>query len=131
VTCDGAAWTEIVQQSHTCRALLDKLLASDLPDRVKARVAEDGQTFTYAERTLDYYDACIRGFQAAQAKRLEEARSQYSRAKEIARLLAEDKVSTSLSSAHANAANAFEATLATGALKHLARLLDEPMSRKP
>jgi hypothetical protein len=61
VTCDRAAWIEIVQQSRTGRALLDKLLAGDLPDRVKARIAEDGQTFTYAERTLDYYDACIRG----------------------------------------------------------------------
>jgi hypothetical protein len=124
LACDGPTWTEIVAQSRACRLVLDKVLASKLPERIRARVAEDERTFAYAERTIAYYDACVRAFQALRANRLEEARSGYARAKELAGLLAEDKLSASMSASHANAANAFEATLAQGALARLAQGID-------
>jgi len=122
--CDGPTWTEIVAHGRECRTAIDKVLSSPLPQRIKARIAEDKRTFTYAERTIAYYDACIRGLLAARAKRMDEARGQHARAKDLAKLLQEDKTSASLSSAHASAANAFEATLAKGALERLGRLVD-------
>lgn len=122
--CDGPTWTEIVAHGRECRTAIDKVLSSSLPQRIKARIAEDKRTFTYAERTIAYYDACIRGLLAARAKRMDEARGQHARAKDLAKLLQEDKTSASLSSAHASAANAFEATLAKGALERLGRLVD-------
>ena len=128
--CDGPTWLEILQHSRNCRAEINRALEMDLPPRIRARIAEDERAFTYAERTISYYDACVRAFQAVRSGRKEEARQHYGRAGELARLLAQDKVSASMSSSHASAADAFEATLATGALKHLARLLDSPDTKR-
>lgn len=104
-------------------------LNSPFADRFRARIAEDERTFAYAERTMGYYDACIRGFQAARSRRFDEARRQYARAQQFARLLREDTTSASLSSTHANAANALEASGAKGALDRLARLLEQGPAR--
>jgi hypothetical protein len=117
---------EIVAHSHTCRRLIDEALGMQLPERVRARIAEDERLFTYGERTVAYYHACVQAFQLARSGRRTEARQQLAAAKRLAHLLRQDVTSTTLSSSHANAPDAFTATRATGALKHLAKLLAEP-----
>ncbi len=124
--CDGPTLVEIVAHARTCRELIDEALGMELPERIEVRLAEDERMFTYGERTIDYFDQCVQAFQLGRAGRREEARGHYAEARRIAGFLRSDTVSTTMSSAHANAANAFEATYATGALEHLAKLLGPP-----
>jgi hypothetical protein len=122
--CEGPTLVEMVEHGKTCRALLTEAMAQPAPDRIRARLAEDERTFTYAERTLRYYDECVQAFQLAWSGRREEAKRHYAEARRAADLLRADKTSTSLSSSHANDENAFTATLAPGALDRLAKLLE-------
>jgi len=141
--CDGNTLVEIVGHAEKCRELLDQAVAGRrveqrpsavpaqpgaavphaLPDRIKARLAEDERLFTYGERTVLYFDACVQAFQLARAGRRDEARRHFAEAKRLAGLLRQDTTSTKMSSSHANASNAFVATYATGALARLAELL--------
>ncbi len=122
VKCDGPTLVEIVQHAETCRKLIDQATAAELPERIKARVAEDERMFTYGERTVCYYHQCAKAFRLARAGKLEEARPHYAEARRLAELLRGDTVSV----AHCytpGAPNAFVATRATRALDHLAKLL--------
>jgi hypothetical protein len=121
---DGVTLVEMVEHGKTCRALLTEAMAQPAPDRIKARLAEDERTFTYAERTLRYYDECVQAFQLAWAGHREEARPHYAEARRVADLLRSDTMSTRMASSHANDENALTATLAPKALDHLAKLLD-------
>ena len=109
-------------QGRTCRTLLDQALAADLPQRIQARVAEDERMFTYGERTVAYYHECARAFLLGRAGKIEEARPHYVEAKRIAELLRADTTSVAFCYSP-GAPNAFEATYATRALEHLAKLL--------
>jgi len=125
--CDGPTLVEIVEHGRTCRELIDQALAMNLPERIKARIAEDERTFTYGERTVAYLHECVQAFRLGRSGKREEARPHYDEAKRLADLLRQDTESV----AHCYtpyAANAFEATYATRALEHLAKLLggDEP-----
>jgi hypothetical protein len=97
-----------------------------LPERINARIAEDDRTFTYAERTLAYYDACVLAFQLGRAGQREEARRHFDEAKRLAELLRQDAWSVDLSFVHDEPfpLDAFHATYATGALDHLKKLLE-------
>ncbi|MGB2823680.1 MAG: DUF4838 domain-containing protein, partial [Phycisphaerae bacterium] len=53
--CNGPTFLEIVAAGRTCRKLIDRALTARLP----ARIAEDERLFTYGERTIAYYHACI------------------------------------------------------------------------
>jgi hypothetical protein len=128
--CEGPALLEIVGHADACRGSLGQALAMELPDRVKARIREDEETFTYGERTIRYLYECVEAFRLGRAGARDGARRHYREAVRIAELLRRDTTSTSLSSAHANAKNAFVATYATGALEHLAKLLDDPSSTR-
>ncbi len=123
VECEGPTLVEIVGHAKRCRQLIDRAVGMELPARIKARIAEDGRMFTYGERTVHYLHGCVQAFQLGRAGRRDEARRHYAEAVRLAELLREDTTSTTLSSSHANAANALEATYATGALEHLAKLL--------
>jgi len=123
VACDGTTLVEIVQQGKTCRELLDRALAMELPQRVKDRIAEDERTFVYGERTVGYFHACVQAFRDARAGRSDQAQQHYAEAVRLADLLRQDKTSTTLSSSHANAPDALAASSAAKALDHLAKLL--------
>ena len=96
----------------------------ELPDRVKARVLEDEERFTYGERTILYYDACVKAYIQGRSGRREEARRHLVEARRLAGLLETDTRSTQVSASHANAKNALEATRAAGALNRLEELLE-------
>lgn len=96
-----------------------------LPDQIKKRLAEDDKTLTYAERTIAYFSECVQAFQLIRANQPDEARKHYAEARRIAELLRSDTTSTKFSSRDANSPNAFDATLATNALDHLAKLLPD------
>jgi hypothetical protein len=123
LTCNGPTFVEIVADGHTCRKLIDAALADKLPPRIRRRIAEDERLFTYGERTVAYYHACIRAFQCARAGEGDRARQHLAEATGLAELLRKDVTSTKYSSSHANAADALAATRATGAIAHLQRLL--------
>jgi hypothetical protein len=124
LTCEGPTLVEIVEHAERCRTLMDKALHADVPPRIKQRIGEDEQTFTYAERTVNYYQRCVEAFQLARTGQLDQARQHYREARRIAELLRSDTTSTKFSSSHANDTNAFTASRATKALDHLAKLLE-------
>jgi hypothetical protein len=121
--CEGPTLLEMVNSSQRCRQLLDEALAQPLPAREKARIVEDEQAFVYGERTVAYYLACVQAFQSIRSGDRDAAQTHYAEAQRLADLLRQDTVSTQDSSSHGNAENAFVATGATAALKHLAELL--------
>jgi hypothetical protein len=123
VECLGPTLVEMIEHGKRCRAEIARARAMDLPDRVRARIAEDEVAFTYAERTLAYYDACVQALESARAKRTEEARKHFAEARRLADLLRADTESARYSSSHASANDTLAATLATRALEHLARLV--------
>jgi hypothetical protein len=124
LACNGPTLVEMIHLARGCRDLIDSALARDLPDRIHARIAEDERLFTYGERTLRYYDACVTAWQAVRTENADEARRRLAEAARLADLLQEDTESTKHSSSHANAANAFEASRATHAIEHLRRTMD-------
>jgi hypothetical protein len=117
----------MVEHGRQCRRCLEEAQSQSLLQRYRERIAEDERSLTYAQRTLDYYDECVQAFQLARAGQRDAARRHYLDAVRLAGLLRQDTRSAATSSSHANAADAFAATLATGALEHLARLLDTPL----
>jgi hypothetical protein len=124
VECNGPTLTEMVEAAQQCRLLVDEAFRRDLPDRILARISEDERLFAYGERTLRYYDACVKAWQAVRTENADEARRQLAEAARLADLLQEDTESTKHSSSHANAANAFEASRATHAIERLRRAID-------
>jgi len=125
VECNGPTLLEIVEHSRACRELIDRALAADLPERIRRRIAEDERMFTYGERTIAYFHACVEAFQLGRAGKRDEARRHLAEARELAKLLREDTTSVLYSYDHVYAGNALSASGAAGALKHLADLLDE------
>ena len=133
LACDGPTLVEILQSTGDCRSLIGQALAVATDERTKARVAEDERLFTYGERTLLYYDACVQALQFARMRVMDkaevhdrEARRQLAEARRLADLLRHDTASTKHSSSHANASDAFAATYAAGALAHIEKLLGPP-----
>jgi hypothetical protein len=126
IECDAPTLVEMVEHGRNCRRLIDQAIAMRLPERINARIAEDDRTFTYAERTLAYYDACVLAFQLGRAGQREEARRHFDEAKRLAELLRQDAWSVDLSFVHDEPfpLDAFHATYATGALDHLKKLLE-------
>lgn len=119
----GPSWKEILEAKARCRALLEEARAMALPERIAARVAEDERAFTYGECTIEFYDALARAYFAIDGERLDEARAAYDEARELAAVLEADTVSTSMSSSHANAPNALDASRAGAALNTLRDVL--------
>jgi len=129
VACDGVTFVEIVEHACTCRKLIQQAMATEAPKLIKARIAEDERRFTYGERTVLYYDACVGAYQLIRAGKTDQARPHYARAQRLADLLRKDVTSTRWSSSHANAPNALAASRAEGAVSRLAALLTPPKVR--
>ncbi len=155
VESKGPTLGEMVAHGETCRKLIDGAMAivaqrgqshfrggeDNMPgnavsaakigtvpfDRIRARLAEDELVFTYAERTLRYYDQCVKAYQLAWAGQEEQARRHYEEARRVADLLRKDTWSVGLTFQRGKRThNAFDATHATRALDRLAELLDSP-----
>ncbi|MGI6416072.1 MAG: DUF4838 domain-containing protein [Thermoguttaceae bacterium] len=124
LACDGPTLLEIVEHGRRCRQLLSDSLRMALPAAIKARIVEDEECFTYGERTVAYYHACVQALQQLNVGRRDAARPPYAEAQRLAELLRNDAVSTQNSSSHANVENAFAATGATRALEHIAARLE-------
>ena len=133
VTCTGPTLEEIVGHARTCRGLFTQartgvLAGVDVPgdplDRIAGRIMGEEPPFTYGERTVLYYWECAQAYQLARAGNKDEARKHHAEAKRLADLLKADTASVKHSSAHANDRNALTASRASGALSHLAKLLD-------
>jgi len=117
----GPSFAEILDASGACRRILGSVMTrSDLAQRVAERVAEDERLFAYGERTIAFYDALTRGYLAAREERADDARAAYAEAKELAELLKADTVSPTMSSSHASAPDALDASRAGAALGVLA-----------
>ncbi|HOX38901.1 MAG TPA: DUF4838 domain-containing protein [Candidatus Brocadiia bacterium] len=129
---DGPDWDEILAASGECRRIIDEAMKTQLPGRIAKRIAEDEARFAYGEKTLKYYDAAVRGFSAARAGDMKDADAARREMMKLAEELKADTVSTSMSSSHANAPNAFEATFATGAIATLSSMIGptEPSDAK-
>lgn len=123
VLCQGPALVEMIEHGRRCRAEIAGAQTMDLPGRVRARIAEDEAEFTYAERTLAYYDACVQAFQSARTNHMEEAQKHFAEAQRLAGLLRALREQTRYSSSHANAEDALAATLAPRAVEQIARLI--------
>lgn len=119
----GPTFMEILEWKRRCREIINRALLMALPQRIKLRIKEDERLFTYAERTLEFYDALCRAYFAAQAKDTVGAQKAFDEAKLLAELLKSDTTSARFSSSHANANNALEASFAAGALDILKRLI--------
>jgi hypothetical protein len=122
---DRPTLIEIVGYAKACRELIDQAMKIEVPDGMHARIAEDERLFTYGERTVCYYHACVRAFQLARTGKKEEAGQHFREAKRLASLLRGDTASTETASSHANAPDALSASRAAGALVHLEKLLGE------
>ena len=128
VSCDAPTLVEMVEQGRKCRQLLDRAKKVPVSERIRARLAEDERLFTYGQQTLAYFDACAQAFEHGRAGRLAEGRRYFAEAKRIAEVLRQDTWSVDLCYIHDEPFpnNAFQATYATRALDHLAKLLESP-----
>ena len=113
---DGPDMVEILAYAGRCRQLIDEVAALSFRGPAAQRIAEDERNFRYAERTVLFYDALCRTKSHLDSGHLPEARTAHEEAKALASLLKSDAVSTKLSSSHANAADALEASFALPAL---------------
>jgi hypothetical protein len=124
-TDDGPDLQEMLSSIEPCRAILTHVMGTSLPERVASRIKEDEQGFTYAERTLRFYDALCRAYAAAHSGNGPEGRAALADAQALAGLLKADTRSTQFSSSHANAPDALAASFAEPALKRIEELLQE------
>ncbi|NLF09632.1 MAG: DUF4838 domain-containing protein [Pirellulaceae bacterium] len=129
VKCIGPTFVEILNHCRQCRRLIDEATARELPERIEKRLAEDERLFTYAERTLQYYDACVQAYESAWSGKKEEARRHYDEARRVAELLRRDEWPVAPGYTHHDVGeqieqNAFTATNATQALERISQLLD-------
>ncbi len=120
---DGPDLVEIVAAAKTGRSLLAEAAKLELTDDLRARIAEDERTFSYAERTVLFYDALCRTRFALDAGRKDDALAAVKEARVLAGLLQADSASAKFSSAHANATDALEASYAAPALKRFEETL--------
>ncbi len=120
---DGPDLVEILEAARACRRLLKEARRLSLPAEILNRLQEDERTFTYAERTIFFYDALCRASFALASGRKEEARASLWSARDLALLLRSDTQSTKFSSSHANATDALEASFAAPALERLTSTL--------
>jgi hypothetical protein len=123
VQCDGPTLLEMIGCSRECRKLIDQARRMEVDPRVEQRLAEDDRCFTYAERTLDYYLACVDAYRLARAGKREEAKKPYEEARRLAELLHKDTESTGHGGKHAGDVDALTATRAQKALGRIAKLL--------
>ena len=119
----GPSLSDSLAYAARCRAIIDEVLASELPDRIRARVEEDERLFTYGETTLKFFDALARSYFGIRGGDMKRAHEAFEQARALANELKADAASTKHASSHANASNALVASYASGAIGRLAQLL--------
>jgi hypothetical protein len=118
----GPTMVEAIDACRRARQAIDRAGRLDLEPRIAARIAEDSRRFTYGERTLGYYVACMEAFEALADGDRPEARRHEKVASRLAEQLRNDTTTTRYS-AHANAPNALEASRAPEAARNIRRRL--------
>lgn len=119
----GPTLKEMVKWMNCCREIIDRAMLMALPQKIKMRIEEDERIFTYAERTLKFYDALCRAYSAVRTENIVEAQKAFEEAELLAKLLKSDTKSARFSSSHANARDALEASFAANALNILGQLI--------
>jgi len=118
-TDDGPDLVEMVAAIDECRKLLQQAQAMDLPDRVKARLAEDAGPLNYASNTLHFYDVLVRMTTLLHQGKRDEAGKLAPEMNRLAKALREDTTSTAWSSSHGSAPDALEASYVKNAYARL------------
>lgn len=118
-TNDGPDWPEILEAFKEARAEIEAAKKIEVPDRVKARIAEDDALLAYAENTTLLYDRAIAADTALRKGDKAAARKAYEETLPIQARLKADTRSTRYGSSHANRPNALEATRITGGLARI------------
>ncbi|MCE5228262.1 DUF4838 domain-containing protein [bacterium] len=124
-TDDGPDWVEVMAAMKDARAQLEKAKQIKVPERIRARIAEDDGLITMAGEQTDLYDRAIaaqtalnKGDKAAARKALDEARP-------IAARLKADTRSVQFGSSHVNSPDALEATGIAGGLARMEKAAAE------
>lgn len=118
-TDDGPDLVEMVRYVARCRKLIDRAEGMEVPQRIKARIEEDERGFGYGESTIHLFDHVVQAVLLDRANKRDEARQAFLLARQYAQALSNDKTSTTMSSSHANASDAFVASGITNAYKRL------------
>jgi len=132
--CTGPTLLEMIAAGGNCRKLMTEATAMPLPERIESRLAEDERFFTYAERTLRYYDECVQAYELAWAGNKQQARRHFDEARRVAELLRQDTWSVAPEHTFHEEPleqNALTASNAVGALDHLAKLLKPSKEETP
>jgi hypothetical protein len=120
---DGPDLMEMLAAIDDCRKMLQEISATDLPERVKARLAEDAGPLNYAANTIHFYDVLVRMTLLIHQGKKEEAGKLLPEMKRLAKALQDDTTSTKWSSSHASSPNAFEASYVKPAYARLLQVL--------
>ncbi|NLF06671.1 MAG: DUF4838 domain-containing protein [Pirellulaceae bacterium] len=124
---DGPTMTEMVAAGRQCRKLIDDAMSRDgLSGDIKSRLAEDERVFTYAERTLRFYDQCLQAYHLVWAGKKDEARKHLHEARRVAELLRQDTWSMALAYKRGEDPNlnGLTSTFAADALDRLDKLIN-------
>jgi len=118
-TDEGPSLTEMVAAIDDCRRILVEAQARDLPERIKARLAEDAGPLTYGANTIHFYDVLVRMTRLIHEGKRDEAATLAPEMERLVKALREDTTSTAWSSSHASSPNAFEASYVKAAYQRL------------
>ncbi|TWT81417.1 hypothetical protein CA13_28700 [Planctomycetes bacterium CA13] len=117
----GPSLLDMRKSGDACRSIINRVIAMELPERVRQRVLENERMLAYGELTLEYYDLAEQGFDAVRRNETAEANQLLEQLETVASKLKQDTVSASNAGEHANAENALDATYANGAARALRR----------
>lgn len=117
----GPSLLEILAAAEEARKAIDGARAMPLPERIVARLAEDERAFSYAERTMRFYDALCRAKAGVEGGDGPGASAALVEARALADILRADISAARLGSSHSNAPNALDASYAAPALDVLAK----------
>lgn len=109
-TDDGPDWDETMAALKEARVKLERVKTMELPEAVRARVAEDAGLFTYAENMTNLYDRVIATRLALNAGDKEAARAAYAGVEKYEALLKADTKSMQWGSSHVNRVNGLAAS---------------------
>lgn len=118
-TDDGPDLLEMVIAIDDCMDKLRRAEATALPERIKARLAEDEGPLMYASNLLHFYAVLVRATEALHVGKRAEAVKFLPDIRRLGAALESDTVSTADSSSHASAPNALVASYVVPAYERL------------
>ncbi|NIA28968.1 MAG: DUF4838 domain-containing protein [Actinobacteria bacterium] len=120
---DGVDLEESVIALQECRQIMDKLLAKDWPETMRARLAIDDENLRYGENTVNFYYFVAQAIMAKRSGNLQQARKFYKKSIPYARGLKEETKIVQTASSHANAKDGLEASRIEPTYRKLGRKL--------